>query len=48
MCIEEHRLMEFGGGTFFGHAFVGYGMREEGGGGITVLGWFGGELQHYN
>lgn len=26
--IEEHRLMEFGGGTFFSHTFVGYRLGE--------------------
>ncbi len=33
--------MEFGGVTFFGHAFVGYGMGERGGG-IGICGWLGG------
>ena len=39
--IEEHRLMEFGGGTFFSHAFVGYRIREFGNGGIEFFGWRG-------
>ena len=41
--IEEHRLMEFGGGTFFSHAFVGYRLGEYGNLGNAFCGSAGGE-----